>query len=876
MKQLFTFFLFIFISSISSAQTVITGHVQDSKGKTVESFVTLSTKSSGTTESYADVDAKGLYKLEYTGEADSLVLTVSGMNIGNVTRVIANKSQVVDFTVDSKALRLKEVVVKAEKIRQAGDTLNYNVAAYRDNNDRVIVDVLKKMPGIGVSEDGSISYNGKKIKEFYVENMDLLQSRYSIATSNISAQDVATVQIMQNHQPVRSMKDLVPSSDVAINIKLRKDAKGTFALTAMVGAGGEEAGRGDRFLWQGELVGMYFGKKQQNITLYKGNNIGNDVAKEFQEKNGHELFYGSIPLSLKMMASPGIQQNRYLQNHTHVFSTNQIWKLDSLTDITLNAVYHEDRIREWGESVSDYYMNPTQRMSIRESAEAISHIHHLSASARYQANKTKNYLLDKLNLNVDWNSKDGSGTMESGGGTPLGIFQHLKCPSFTIENTFHFLHNTGKKSYTFHLAAGYTQKPYVLSVTPTSFINRSLADSLVQDYTLKNFNMKAFTGLGWKWGVFKLDYNFYTNINLQQVESELKGFENPNPSNSYRFNKYEVGVEQYTQIDLEKWFFSLNLPVALNLQNLNDRLLQTNRTWTHPFVSPKIEVRFIPSQNTWFVLNSSYYHIIDNEAQAGKGMIMYNYRMFQRRIVEEASRSKTLYSTFALYHKNTYRQFFINTNVSWLHTHSNDVTSIEYDGIQTLSRLTPFPHNEDQLGVNAEASKGFNFWRTTLKLVGSYGLTNTRTLIQSMPTDVRSRYWSTSTYLVFTPVAWLNIATAYAFGQSRSYVSSADEAQKVNNSTIRLDMNIYPTSRLILNFAVEDNYNNITAKDRHCWFGDAKVKYKTKHIDYELDAVNLFNRSVFTRVTYNGLDMFTNTSYLRPRHIAFSMRFKLL
>lgn len=131
--------------------------------------------------------------------------------------------------------------LKPEKIRQAGDTLNYNVAAYRDNNDRVIVDVLKKMPGIGVSEDGSISYNGKKIKEFYVENMDLLQSRYNIATSNISAQDVATVQIMQNHQPVRSMKDLVPSSDVAINIKLRKDAKGTFALTAMVGAGGEEA-----------------------------------------------------------------------------------------------------------------------------------------------------------------------------------------------------------------------------------------------------------------------------------------------------------------------------------------------------------------------------------------------------------------------------------------------------------------------------------------------------------------------------------------------------------------------------------------------------------------------------------------------------------
>ena len=875
MKKFLIFLLWL-ISNISSAQTVISGYVHDAKGSPIDAFVTLSVLGSKIADSYADVDAKGYYKLEYKGNGDSLIVTVSGMNFGNVTRVIANKTQTVDFSVGSKAVVLKEVVVKAGKIRQAGDTLNYNVAAYRDNNDRVIADVLKKMPGIEVSEGGNISYNGKKIKEFYVESMDLLQSRYSIATSNIPAQDVATVQVMQNHQPVRAMKDLVPSSDVAINLKLRKDAKGTLALTAMVGAGEAEAGRGDRFLMQGELVGMYFGKKQQDMTLYKGNNMGNDVAKEFQEQNGHELFYGSVPLSLKTMASPGIQQNRYLQNRSHVFSTNHILKVDSLTDLTFNAVYHEDRIREWGESVSDYYMSPTQRMTIRESAEAVSHIHHLAATAKYQANKMKNYLLDWLNLDVDWNSKDGIGTLASGERTPLSIYQHIKNPSFTIENTFHYLHNTGKRSYTFHLAAGYNQKPYMLSVTPTSFINKSLADSLIQDYTLRNFNVKAFTGLGWKWGIFKLDYNFYGNINLQKVESELKGFENPNSSNSYGFNKYEVGVEQYAQINLEKWFFSLNLPVALNIQNLNDKSLQINQTWTHPFVSPKIEIRFIPSQNTWFVLNSSYYHIIDNEARAGKGMVMYNYRMFQRSLVEEASRSQTLYSTFALYHKNTYRQFFINTNVSWLHTHTNDVTSIDYDGVQTICRLTPFSHNEDNVRFNAETSKGFDFWRTTIKLMGSYGLTDTRALIQNMPTDVRSRYWSTSAYLVITPVSWLNIAAAYAFGQSRSYVSSANEAQKVNNSTMRIDMNIYPTSRLILNFAVEDNYNNITATDGHCWFGDAKIKYRTKRIDYELDAVNLFNRSVFTRVTYSGLDMFTNTSYLRPRHLAFSMRFKLL
>ena len=73
-----------------------------------------------------------------------------------------------------KNLELKEVVVKSKKIRHSGDTICYNASTYLSKNDKVLEDLLKKMPGISISPDGQISYNGKWITEFYIEGTDML------------------------------------------------------------------------------------------------------------------------------------------------------------------------------------------------------------------------------------------------------------------------------------------------------------------------------------------------------------------------------------------------------------------------------------------------------------------------------------------------------------------------------------------------------------------------------------------------------------------------------------------------------------------------------------------------------------------------------
>ena len=129
-----------------------------------------------------------------------------------------------------------------------------------------------------------------------------------------------------------------------------------------------------------------------------------------------------------------------------------------------------------------------------------------------------------------------------------------------------------------------------------------------------------------------------------------------------------------------------------------------------------------------------------------------------------------------------------------------------------------------------------------------------------------------------TPLPWFNVVltSGYAWNVSATDGDHQNMAQTVRTATQRLSLNFYVTRQITLNASVEDNYNNLAATNRHAWFGDVSAKYKLKRIDLELQANNLFNQKQYTRVNYSGLDIYTQTSQLRPCHILETIRFKLL
>lgn len=63
------------------------------------------------------------------------------------------------------------------------------VTSFLSQSDQSIADVLKKMPGISVSDAGQISYQGKPIKKLYIEGLDLMKGHYGIASNGLDLYD---------------------------------------------------------------------------------------------------------------------------------------------------------------------------------------------------------------------------------------------------------------------------------------------------------------------------------------------------------------------------------------------------------------------------------------------------------------------------------------------------------------------------------------------------------------------------------------------------------------------------------------------------------------------------------------------------------------
>ncbi|HAL65640.1 MAG TPA: hypothetical protein DCP10_08750, partial [Bacteroidales bacterium] len=316
----------------SIAQTVIEGKIINEANEPIsDASVMLMNTADSSVVAFSFSDNNGDYTISTDQKEKELLLMVYGFNIKRQIKKIANHSQKVDFVVNEAAIELKEFSVKSEKIWGTRDTVNYVVDAFRDSTDIVIGDVLKKMPGIVVKESGQIEYRGKPISKFYIENMDMLQGRYGIATNNITASDIATVQVFENHQPIKALEDIAFTDDAALNLLLKPGAIGIFTSMADLGAGID-----NQFLWNSSVTGMYFSKKRQHLAALKSNNTGTDLNQEFQSFTGEDMqLTGSLSSILQPMP-PQINKSRYLFNEAYGGTINNLIKTKNEAEFTFN------------------------------------------------------------------------------------------------------------------------------------------------------------------------------------------------------------------------------------------------------------------------------------------------------------------------------------------------------------------------------------------------------------------------------------------------------------------------------------------------------------------------------------------------------------
>lgn len=901
---LFIVALFIMQGKVQ-AQTIIEGTVLDAQSKAVDAYVTATAKGAGNILGFADADSKGHYKLVIKSQADSLVVTAAGLTIGQQVKRVANRSQQLNFRVKEQTVQLKEVSVRAQKIRQSGDTLSYLVGAYQQQSDRTIGDVLKRMPGIEVSDNGGIKFNGKSISKFYIEDMDLLEGRYGLATNNVNAQDVARVQVLQNHQPVKALRDRMLTDDVAINLKLKDSAKGTLAVNAMAGGGGQQSGGwgfgtrplsdgmttiGRNPLWTVELVGMYFAKKRQDMTLYKGNNTGDDVSKELISQyngiNSVEL-YPFCPIGTVMPSGSGLPQKQTFDNHSHIVAMNHLEKVGKDAELTLNVAYYHDRIRQEGTSEADRFISNSQRLLYSETLTSDTHQNSLSTNLRYCRNAENGFTANVIKFDGGWNRDDvvsllasgvtGKQTMDYGKNR---VSQYFHRPSLSVSNTLNTIRNYGKHTLDLHFSVGYAQRPNTLTVGIDSLL-QSTSSRYEQDLTSHHIAGNISTNYTFHFGPFSLDYGVVANASLHGMKTNLDGFtssyEEASLLNDLWYNIYELTLGQHYKYEKGGWRLSLGCPLNLYTQTLDDHILRNKNSYTRLLVSPSFSANY--EWRDWSGnVSASYYKNVGDPGGIYSGYIMNNYRSFQLSYVEHLSETDHTGVGATLAYRSALNATFFRINGNYSHTRDNQIYGYDYRGATSVVQAVDRKTTADSYSLSFDGSKGFDWLQSTIRAFGNYNYSRSEQLIARELYPFHTRTIGMGAGGTITPFPWFNIVLSggYAWNVSASNNGVDNQAQMIRTATQRIKLNVYVTKHLTFAATAEDNYNNLTAENRHAWFGDLSAKYRLKNIDFELQANNLFNQRQYTRVNYSGLDIFTSTSHLRPLNVIATVRFKLL
>ncbi len=478
MKLLFSTIL-LFISLASYSQITYSGRVNyDDGGAAANLSVVL--RDSKYILAYATTDADGRYTLKNTADGEIRYIEVAGAGIKKVSKQVSLKSQEVNFTVIKEVMQIREVTVLAPPMSQRGDTINYTVSRFADQKDRTIEEVMQKMPGIDIKESGQISYQGKSINKFYIEGMDMLGGRYRIATTNISAKDIATVQVYENHQPIKMLRGVKQSDRAAINLKLKSSVIGAWNANFELGGGYEPA------MWSAEAVATLFARRMQSIITYKSNNVGEDLTGEL-----NSLIYGGFmsesPLVLSEIYSPSVPQineERYLQNKTHVASVNTIFKLDSLYFLTVYGDFQSNNELFTGEGLTEYFM-PSDTTSIREKTVANFDVKKANFDIKLEGNGDKFYLNNMLRVNGEWRYDRGG--VRSNGDDVSQNYDHFYG---NVSNQFKVTKKIDDFYYEISSYNAYNNSPSNLKVSPLLYGNlydSALYDNLMQSTKQENF-----------------------------------------------------------------------------------------------------------------------------------------------------------------------------------------------------------------------------------------------------------------------------------------------------------------------------------------------------------------------------------------------------
>ncbi len=340
---------------------------------------------------------------------------------------------------------LDEVVIKAEHVPMSikNDTIEYNAAAYKVKPNAAVEDLLKKMPGIAVNRDGSVTAQGEQVEKVLVDGKEFFGNDPTIATQNLPADAVNKVQVFDEKSETAEFTGIEDGQrSKTLNLTLKEDKKKGYF-------GNITGGYGTDNRYEGKLNLNRFSNDFQLSTIGRLNNINeqgfsiNDYInflgglQNLMSGGGGQLRLqmggnGGVPLGLGFedgfitSGAGGINMNYDISPKTEV-STNYFYnQIDNLTERTVNQQNFVDANTVFNNQESSIQNTQNQN-------------HRLNVGFRYKIDSMQDL---RIRTSVGYNAADLTSTSNSETFNPQSILENGSRNDYTSDGENFLWNNT--------------------------------------------------------------------------------------------------------------------------------------------------------------------------------------------------------------------------------------------------------------------------------------------------------------------------------------------------------------------------------------------------------------------------------------------------
>jgi hypothetical protein len=868
-------FLFICFTSIASSQ-LLKGTVKDTLG-TVP-FASIRIKDGNNTiKQFTTSNENGTYQIELTSRRDSLYLEVSTLfhepkTIGLVNQKMENNSIKIDVFLKPRINQLKEVVItKAPPIVKKKDTLEFNPDSFKDGTEKVVEDLLKKLPGIKVEENGIITYKGKEIKKLLLDGDDLFDGNYTTGSRNISVNMVEKVQGLENYEENSLLKGIKHTDEVAINLVLKK-GESDFSGNASLGYGIENR-------HYGTATGILINKKVKGFGVSSINNIGiNNSPYNF---NSEVLSIESIrnkKYTAKSLLSEGnfnsiLDASFHNLNNNFYTSLNGLYKVYKKSVFKINAGFYLDKLTRVNESSSQVMLNNSS-FTINEVNRIRKKPQIIDANLLF-ANKEKErfhweYIAKLTNSRINtFETSINNGFLQNS-----AVQTEALSLTQTLNSTFKI---SEKKALTNSLLFVRSKTPQNLVLNPDTTIDfeSQLRSSIQNSEFIKEFSM------------FNTSYLINNGDFLYAIQTNLFQVKNSFISDLQNINSISLGsdFQNNTTYKIKNW--ELNPVVVFNknryslkfsLSSIFNETILENKSINDKqrafYVLPKFTAVYRNNENSSFTLQYTFNQVLPEEDKTFDGIVQINYRNYQSNTISiNFLKTHTYLLTYNYNNLFDLTRFNVTLNHNYRPNNIFNRTIINQN-ITISNHFFSAISNRDY-GFTVSGEKYFHSIRTTFQFNSSFFVSFDNNIVNdSEIRKVRNDNYTFNFIGKRTLFKKFVLENKLFLMNSRFNVASenlSNNFQMVSNQT-----KLVYKAKKELNTSLIANYviPNINSKNKYT-FIDFEINYtpKNRQFNYSVVGKNLTNIKNFTTNNVTSFSNDSSTHNLIQRYLIFKMTF---